>query len=175
VKKTNKRADGTEEVLEGDPEELRKYEDLHKPQDQVPITESPNKPGILHGSEVDGTPLTEAEIGMIRFLRTFKIPEVKTQPLPFEPYRDWPQYPQGPIWIVSCSLCHRVDCNGGCYLKFQQPWYTITYTTTGDKIEMKQPEQASLLLKQDGTSEMSHSLADFLMGRATIECKTNGN
>lgn len=173
MKKTNKRTDGTEEVLEGDPEELRKYEDLQKAPEQAPITESPKKPGILHGApELDGKPLTDSEIEMIRFLRNFKLPEQKFSPIQ---ERWYPQYPD-PIWITYCSTCGRTNCGGQCWNLRPYPW--ITYTTvTGNEIKLHQqePERASLLIQQDGSSKMSHSLTDFLLGRATLEVKTNGN
>lgn len=93
MKKVNKRPDGTEEVLEGDPEELRKYEDLQKPQEQQPITESPKKPGILHGAEVDGVPLTDGEVELIRTVRKLGKQDLTklgpvTYPNPFDKYDD---------------------------------------------------------------------------------------
>lgn len=166
MRKTNKRADGTEEVLEGDPEELRKYEDLQKPQEQAPITESPKKPGILHGAEVDGIPLTESEKEWVRFLRNFPKYEQTLKPLETKPV-EWPGVGQ-PIWITYCSTCRRIDCYGNCWAQFQ-PWITYTYGTSTP------PEKVRLLWQDDGSSRFSHSLSDILMGRAAFEVKTNGN
>ena len=174
MKKTNRRPDGTEEVLEGDPEELRKYEDLQKPvtEEQAPITEAPKKPGILHGAEVDGQPLTDAEIELIRFTRKLKPIDLKPCK-PIDQQDRLPRYPN-PIWITYCSTCGRTTCQGECWGLFR-PYPLITYTTTSGEIKMQEPERASLQIRLDGTSEMSHSLTDFLMGRATLEVKTNGN
>lgn len=159
MKKTNRRPDGTEEVLEGDPEELRKYEQLEPDKAPAePITEAPKKPGILHGAEVDGIPLTEAEVEWVRFIRNFpKLPE-PIKPVETKP---WPQYPSQPIWITSCSICGRANCQGECWVRYTQPWITYTYgTTTGTTIKVREDGHPSLI--------------DVLLHGA-LEVKTNGN
>lgn len=144
MKKVNKLPDGTEEVLEGDPEELRKYEDLQKPSQQQPITESPKKPGILHGAEVDGVPLTDGEIELIRSVRQLGKQDLRevqrTYPSPFDPY-----YPYD-------------DSNW---------WYRITCGAPPSL------EQVTLLQQLDGSSKFSHSLVDVLTGKATVKVDTN--
>lgn len=100
MRKTKKNPDGSEEILEGDPEELKKYEDLQRSQqDQAPITESPQKPGILHGAEVDGKPLSEEEVEWIRWIRRIDLTP-KTS---------------SPIGIVSCRWCGRIDRHSLCW------------------------------------------------------------
>lgn len=82
MKRTFKRPDGTEETLEGTAEELAEYERK--------LNESEGKapkPGVLKGK------------GLEDLLR-------EIQPVPY-----WP-LPGTPIWIVSCSVCRRVNCNG---------------------------------------------------------------
>lgn len=109
MKKTRRNTDGTEEVLEGEAEEIRKYEELQRPEPQPqPVNESPKKPGILHGAEVDGVPLNENETEWVRWLRKFNAQGLD---LPVK---------SDPIWITSCSSCGRIGCQGGCWAKYPQ-------------------------------------------------------
>lgn len=157
MKKTRRNPDGTEDVLEGDPGEIREYErqiqtdeaEIRHQREQ-PMNESPKKPGILHGAEVDGVPLTENEVEWVRWLRKFNTGGLDLKPVKSDP-----------IWITSCSICGRVGCQGGC-------WYLpYTWCAAGTKL--------TLLQQEDGSSRQSHSLVDVLMGLTSVEVKTNGN
>ena len=64
MKKTFKRTDGTEEVVEGTPEEIAEYENNLR---EVVVKKS--KKPVLRGAEVDGTPLTDGDVFAVRLSR----------------------------------------------------------------------------------------------------------
>jgi hypothetical protein len=94
MKRTFKRPDGTEETLEGTAEELAEYErKLNESERKAP------KPGVLKGRELEAVPdqLRRLQEAIDRF----------SDRMPLY----WPR-PDNPIWIVSCSVCGRINCNG---------------------------------------------------------------
>lgn len=90
MKKIIKKTDGTEETIEGTPEEIALYERQLRELGQLD-EQKPGKPGVLHGSHatVDGIMLTEGEIELIRACRAISsAPTFPTYPT-VDPY-DWP-------------------------------------------------------------------------------------
>ena len=110
MKRTFKRADGTEETLEGSAEELAEYERrLRESEGRGP------KPGVLKGRELGD---------LLKDL--LERPEVDELARKFHR----PYWPPGPIWVVSCSICGRVGCDGNHWPQPLYQPYTITTTTT---------------------------------------------
>lgn len=113
MKRTFKRPDGTEEVLEGTAEELAEYERTLQE-----TSRRPPKPGVLKGSGL--------EEALKRIAGTLERREERDR----QPY-----WPSGPIWITSCFTCGRIGCGGSCYrYDVYQPGVTIT--TTSDTIRL---------------------------------------
>jgi hypothetical protein len=119
VKRTFKRPDGTEETLEGTPEELAEYEKKL----QRESAQTPKKPETLKGAPVDYT-----EIAKILEEAAKKIPQRE----PWYP-DDW--YRAKPIWIVPCSMCHCNPCN----CRWHYPLITWTGTTAAIGVNTHDP------------------------------------
>jgi len=106
VKRTFKRADGTEEVLEGTADELAEYE--RRLREERPP--APKKPGVLKGKGLED---------LLREIQS--VPERVVDRLP-RPWTQPPHYPN-PIWVVSCPVCGQVGCGGN-------HWWPGTFTIT---------------------------------------------
>lgn len=112
MKRTFKRPDGTEEVIEGSAEELAEYEKRLR---------EGGKPGgkgkkpLLHGAEVDGIPLTEDESMLVRLKRAGFLEKPAPIYLPYiqESY--------------ACVICGQFNCMQ------THIWYG---TTTGTEIKL---------------------------------------
>lgn len=111
MKKTRKNPDGTEDVLEGDPEELRKYEELAPDAPPQPVNEAPKKPGVLHGAEIDSIPVTDAERSAaeewIRMIRKIDGGFTLEKFIKFVP-------PLQPPVTFPCRFCGQAWCSGLC-------------------------------------------------------------
>ena len=81
--KTFKRKDGTEEVVEGTPEELAEYE--RRLRESGNLHEAPKKKDILHGAAVDGIPLSEDEVSYVRNRRAIVDKFIRTMPAVQQP------------------------------------------------------------------------------------------
>lgn len=114
MKKKFRQADGTEVEVEGTAEELAEYERRIR-EGQQPVSVGRKKKPVLHGApEVDGKPLTDEEITLVRLSRAglapFKKEELDT---PFVPYKFIPyqipvdNFPPTPI----CWVCGKVNCH----------------------------------------------------------------
>ncbi len=116
MKRTFKRPDGTEEVIEGSAEELAEYEKRLR---------EGGKPGgkgkkpVLHGAAVDGIPLSEEETMLVRMQRAgfFEKPAPIYVPT-FIPYLSP---------AIACNFCGVYGC------KQTHIWYG---TTTGTEIKL---------------------------------------
>ena len=105
MRKVIKRPDGTEEVVEGTAEEIAEYErnirEGNRPRNK--------KPPVLRGAEVDGKPLTDAEVAAVRLMRMGLLPQKE---IVKEPYPYPITYP--PIWLQPvkqpCRFCGVIDC-----------------------------------------------------------------
>lgn len=104
MKRTVRKPDGSEEVMEGTAEELAEYERKLNSESR----QQPAKPGLLRGKD----PLD--------FFRD-------RDPLDF--FRENPDspWPNRPIWVVSCSICQRINCSGCGHF----PTYTSDRTAIG--------------------------------------------
>lgn len=147
MKRTFKRPDGTEEVIEGTAEELAEYERKLKQESQKP------RPDVLKGMAVgdllDGQPITQAEMDAawewVKVVRGFK---------------HVPQVTPHPTWPVVCQRCYCSPCNCS--------WYK-TWTSTGTSLH-------DTLADRHGLQGLQReSLADSLLGKfgplATCNCR----
>jgi hypothetical protein len=107
VKKTIKRPDGTEEVVEGTAEEIAEYErklrEGSKPSKKKPV---------LHGAEVDGVPLSASEEMLIRMSRMGFLKKEEPEKVPvfipqYMPYR----LLETGVGTPACSFCGQYNCN----------------------------------------------------------------
>lgn len=137
MKRTFKRSDGTEETLEGTAEELAEYErKVNESERKDP------KPGVLKGKGLDD------------LLREIQATPERVD-LALRPSFTWPPVP---IWIISCSICGRVSCNG--YHGDPSTPYCdggVTITTTGDAVRMmgavsRLPSDTQIWLCRESTS-----------------------
>jgi hypothetical protein len=157
MKRTYKRPDGTEEMLEGTADELAAYEREQAKNGLVPIPETTTpKPGILHGGSVDGVAITEQEADWVRLSRNL----AKTNPIkvpwkspPYEritPFT-WPdtvpQWPDDwyskPMWIATCPVCSQLNCmghNSGAYYKFSD---VKSITVSSNTLKLNDPTKLS--------------------------------
>ena len=107
MKKRFRQADGTEVEVEGSPEELAEYERQIR-EGSRPASISKKKP-VLRGAEVDGKPLTDVEVSMVRLHRLGLLPQREPVYVPYQPF---PTYP--PIWLEPrqrvCPFCGVIDC-----------------------------------------------------------------
>lgn len=134
MKRTFKRLDGVEETLEGTAEELAEYE--RRIRESGRTTKS--KPDVLKGK------------GLSEILKEIAGDEsVKELIERLRPPRDplWPSYP---IWVVSCSICGRTDCNGyhgiNPWVQPMQPYLPpgVTITWTGNAASTETLAQSCL-------------------------------
>lgn len=104
MRKVIKRPDGTEEVVEGTADEIAEYER----QIREGAKPRPKKPPVLRGAEVDGKPLTDAEIGAVRLMRMGLLPQKEYVPVPYSPVIE----PIRPYWLgeVPCGICGVIGC-----------------------------------------------------------------
>lgn len=102
MKRTLKRPDGGEEVLEGTAEELAEYERQLR---EGP--KKPQRPGVLRGREL------EEQLDGLRKI----IDDLHPRPAPWTPLNPlpWQPWQPGPIWVTSCPTCGRVGCGGQCW------------------------------------------------------------
>lgn len=126
-----RRPDGTEVEIEGTPEELAEYERQIK-EGSKPVSIGKKKP-VLRGAEVDGKPLTDDEIVLVRMHRaglpsvvrsTVLLPEKEVVREPvyipqFVPYRLEPD--KTPCWVCGQTDCHQMHI-----------WCGETVTVTSD-------------------------------------------
>lgn len=95
MRKVVKRPDGSEEAIEGTPDEVREYERIVE-SDRTPKQKS--VPGLIKGKEAD--PMD----GIRRLLDGFIPPKESGDRFPMWPHNS------GPFWITSCSICQRNPC-----------------------------------------------------------------
>ena len=112
MKRTLKRTDGTEEVIEGTPEELAAHERALRDAGKL-VPESIKKPEVLKGKELQDA--------LEEWLKIFK-------PEPSSPLT--PPWYTGPIWVVSCSICGRINCAGNCVSWGQSPFICTVSSNT---------------------------------------------
>lgn len=130
MKKLIKHPDGTEEVIEGTAEEIAAYERKLREGGK-----SKGKKPVLHGAEVDGKPLTDEEIALVRLSRAGLLPKERKEPAfqPFTPITPtpWPVMPD-PYWLrdVRCSFCGKLNCHE-LHIWCEAP-VTKTVTITSD-------------------------------------------
>lgn len=119
MRKTIKRPDGTEEVIEGTPEEIAEYTRRINGDDQQ------KKPEVLKDN----------------IERLKKILGDPPDAPAILPEQIWPGIYAKPIWIVSCSICRRIGCNGNCW----NPDWSLKITCTsntglGDNVVIVDPK-----------------------------------
>jgi hypothetical protein len=102
MRKVVKRADGHEETIEGTPEEIREYERIVE-NDRVP--KQKRAPELIKGRGGDPEP-DDSSSKLRRLLK--EIEERNRKLSPPTPWQPWVS--PGPIWITSCSQCHRNPC-----------------------------------------------------------------
>lgn len=112
MKRTVRKPDGSEEVMEGTAEELAEYErKLNSENRQQPV-----KPGVLKGRELE------------ELLEEF----FKDTPRP-QPFPDWPTRPDY-FWITSCSVCGLTGCAANHWIQTDllpgESWPTWSRTTS---------------------------------------------
>ena len=103
MRKVIKRPDGSEEVIEGTAEEIAEYErqirEGNRPKSK--------KPPVLKGAEVDGQPLTDAEVAAVRLMRLGLLPQKEYVPM-------WQPTVYPPIWLQPqpqpCWYCGIIGC-----------------------------------------------------------------
>jgi hypothetical protein len=130
VKKTIKRPDGSEEVVEGTAEEIAEYE--QKLREVVRSVKGKKKP-VLHGAEVDGKPLTDSEVMMVRLSRMGILPQKEDRPVYI------PQIVPYTLGPVTCWVCGQLDCRIN-HIICNEP---VTWTDT--KITMSPPRESDRL------------------------------
>lgn len=132
MKQKFRRPDGTEVEVEGTPEELAEYERQIK-EGQKPVSIGKKKP-VLRGAEVDGQPLSDEEITLIRLSRAGLLPkegpaEKRRDLVPWLPMPQPIVVPQWPdkYWLQDqpCKWCGQLNCN-------QVHIICKTVTTTSD-------------------------------------------
>lgn len=125
MRRTFKRADGTEETLEGTAEELAEYERRLREQ-----SKPAPKPGVIKGKGLEE---------LIREIQA--VPERVAERV----RGPWPNWDPGPIWVVSCPVCGRVGCDGNHWDQPLNPWphFTITMTTTADRVLLQEQPVAA--------------------------------
>lgn len=104
MRKVIKRPDGTEEVVEGTAEEIAEYERQIR-EGSRPRTK---KPPVLRGAEVDGKPLTDEEIVMLRAYRLGILPQKEYVPQPYPVYPITPLMPY--LLERPCGFCGVIGC-----------------------------------------------------------------
>ena len=132
MRKVIKHPDGREETVEGTPEEIAEYErQLREGGKPRPGKKKP----VLHGAEVDGKPLTDDEVNLVRLSRAGLLPKERKEPafVPFTPYTPvpWPVMPD-PYWLrdIPCSFCGKINCHE-LHIWCEAP-VTRTITITGN-------------------------------------------
>ncbi len=139
MRKVIQHPDGRQETVEGTPEEIAEYE-RHLREGGKPRT-TKKKP-VLHGAEVDGKPLTDDEVNLIRLSRAGLLPKERKEPtfVPFTPITPtpWPVMPD-PYWLrdVQCSFCGKINCHE-LHIWCEAP-VTKTVTITSDNTNVKSP------------------------------------
>lgn len=110
MKKVIKHPDGREETVEGTAEEIAEYERKLREGGK-----SRGKKPVLHGAEVDGEPLTDAEIMLIRLSRAGLLPKESERkevtpwyPTPF--YQPYLWQPERSFSERTCRWCGTLDC-----------------------------------------------------------------
>lgn len=107
MRKVVKRPDGTEEIVEGTPEEIREYEKLvngpHKESDK-------KQPFVIKGNEQPADPSRDAQAEFERIIERMREQQRRSREV--EPALPWsPWRPAGPIWVVpECSICRSTHC-----------------------------------------------------------------
>lgn len=96
--------DGTEEVVEGTPEEIAEYEKQLREGKQPP---PPQKPVLYGAPAVDGVELSDAEILYIRLQRAAIIKPIGTQPYTTPPHTS--PFPWNGAWN-TCPVCGMYAC-----------------------------------------------------------------
>lgn len=90
MRKIVKRPDGSEEVIEGTPEEIREYERVIESSGKALPQKKPN---LIKGNWIPDPPFV------------VKITEWEKQR-----EKHWRYQPPSLLWMVSCPQCHRVSC-----------------------------------------------------------------
>lgn len=127
MKKHLKRPDGSEETVEGTPEEISEYERISS--GKAKAVEQAKRPEVLKGSPIDEDQLRE----FMEKLDRLSNPVV--QPINY-----------APIFIASCSRCRQYPC--GC--TWQWPYgYTVTLGGNSLTVVDVQAETTSCLTSGD--------------------------
>lgn len=143
MRKVINRPDGSEEIIEGTAEEIAEYERHLREGTKPPVRKS--KKPVLHGAELDGKPLTDAEIAMVRLSRIGLLPK---EPKPTEQTIWWipPAYVE-PYWLKpqvsnQCSYCGQFNC--------RQLHIWCSETVTSGKVSLLTPTQTVTLTGLNG-------------------------
>jgi hypothetical protein len=160
VRKVVKRPDGTEEVIEGTAEEVAEYERQIKEGGRP----APKKKPVLHGAEVDGKPLTDEEVTLVRLHRLGLLPkEERKADRPVPTPMPWPVVMPDPYWLEpACGFCGQKGC------RQMHIWYG---TTSGIKIYPSEQVPRDRFFVTDGTLNLP-TLSDVAAG-APLEVHFN--
>lgn len=101
MRKVVKRPDGSEEAIEGTPEEVREYERIVE-NDRIP--KQKKVPEVIRGSEQTSDRSKSLKEMLDEMKRNWGR---KRNPAP-SPWHPWTS--PGPIWITPCPICHRNPC-----------------------------------------------------------------
>lgn len=127
MKKHLKRPDGSEETVEGTPEEISEYERISS--GKAKVVEQAKRPEVLKGAPIDEEQLREFMEQLERQLNPVVQPII---------------YP--PIFLTSCSRCHRYPCD----CMWQWPYgYTVTLGGNSLTVVDVQAEPTSCLTSGD--------------------------
>lgn len=118
MKKTFRQADGSFVTIEGTPEEIRGYERIIE-NERWPKDE-PQQKKVIKGKDIQDV----SRVWEDWKERARRIEMEKSRPL----------FPENiPIWVVSCSQCHRVQCTCSSFLDWNRiycgPGYAVKTTT----------------------------------------------
>lgn len=105
MKKTIKRPDGSEEVVEGTAEEIAEYEQKLREGTKP----SKKKKPVLHGAEVDGVTLTEDETMLVRLKRMGFLQQKEVNIPVFIPYQS-PYIAPYRLKQTACMICGQYGC-----------------------------------------------------------------
>jgi hypothetical protein len=119
VKKVIKHPDGRVETVEGTADEIAEYERKLR---EV-VGKSKSKKPVLHGAEIDGQPLTDAEAILVRLHRAGLLQQKEQVLVPYVPYT------QPYLWQPAkdaCRWCGAQDCQQ-MHIICDEPTFTLSY------------------------------------------------
>lgn len=133
MKRTFKRPDGTEEVVEGSAEELAEYERRLREGSKAP---GKGKKPVLHGAAVDGEPLTDDEVNLVRLSRHGFLQKI-TAPIYIPQYVPY-------VSPIKCWFCGTFDCHQT----------HIWYGTTSNTLQLSEDPTAGNVLTINASSDV---------------------